>query len=203
MTVNIGRFEMGEQEDQGQQQEETPVSQEQDKKPGKESRTFTQDEVNDIIKKRLSEERERTFKKYGDLEALAEAASKKTDDSEIVSKSMDSLKSEISKWRSEAIRMKVGMTKQLPSSIAEGLVGETEEELMAHADRILADIASLRPTPPKKPEAPDTNAFEGSGPGIGEGRTTTPLNEDEKEIARRYRIPEDEYRELKKKAGLE
>ena len=71
----------------------------------------------------------------------------------------------------EAVRNRVALTKGLPADIAATLSGSNEEELAAHADRLLAWRSNVPPTTPR----PDP----GQGP-----RPTTPEAEAESEYLR-------------------
>ena len=71
----------------------------------------------------------------------------------------------------EAIRNRVALTKGLPAEIAETLNGASEEELAAHADRLLAWRGNQTPPTPR----PDP----GQGP-----RPSTPQADEDAEYAR-------------------
>jgi len=71
----------------------------------------------------------------------------------------------------EAVRNRVALAKGLPAEIAATLSGSNEEELAAHADRLIAWRSNLPPTTPR----PDP----GQGP-----RPSTPQADEEAEYAR-------------------
>ena len=73
----------------------------------------------------------------------------------------------------EAVRNRVALAKGLPAEIAATLNGSNEEELAAHADRLIAWRANVPPTTPR----PDP----GQGP-----RPTTPQGEEDAEYARYF-----------------
>lgn len=105
-------------------------------------RTFTQDEMNAIIRDRLSRERE----KYADYDALKDKA-QKFDAAEEASKSelqkaqerAESLQAQLNALTQAAevqkVRTKVATEKGLPANL---LTGTTEEECSTQADAILA-----------------------------------------------------------------
>lgn len=71
----------------------------------------------------------------------------------------------------EAVRNRVALAKGLPAEIAATLSGANEEELAAHADRLIAWRSNLPPANPR--------------PDLGQGpRPSTPLAEEEQEYAR-------------------
>jgi len=150
-------------------------------------RLFTQDQVNAITGQTRIEEREKAQKRidteYGDLATLA-AKAKRLDEIEAANLSeTEKLKRELEQGKQReaaaaqkavdaeraALRLKVGQLEGLPVVLAERLQGDTEEELIADADRLLAEIGQ-----PAKPKPPDLNATAGAGGGAGRKPTLTP-----------------------------
>jgi len=141
---------------------------------------FTQEQVNAIAGKARIDAREALANSiktdYGDLDIL-KAAKQRLDDIEAANLSeTEKLKREIEQGKQReaaaaqkavdaeraALRLKVGQLKGLPVVLAERLQGDTEDELIADADRLLAEIGQ-----PAKPKPPDLNATAGAGGGMG------------------------------------
>lgn len=105
-------------------------------------KTFTQAEVDAIVRDRLKREREATATKYADYDALKTAAAegdKNKTQLDKVSEQLAALteraeKAEVAKLRSDVIA-----AKKIPPSLAKRLQGKTEEELNADADELLSD----------------------------------------------------------------
>lgn len=153
-------------------------------------RLFTQDQVNALVGQTRVEERDkhqrRMTTEYGDLDTLV-AKAKRLDDIEAANLTeTEKLKREIeaSKQREAeaarkavdaeraALRLKVGQLKGLPTLLAERLQGDTEDEMAADADRLLAELGQTA-----KPRPPDLNATAGAGGGGGRKPTLTPDQE--------------------------
>lgn len=105
-------------------------------------KTFTQAEVDTIVRDRLKREREATATKYADYDDLKRAAAegdKNKTQLDKVSEQLAALteraeKAEVAKLRSDVIA-----AKKIPPSLAKRLQGKTEEELNADADELLSD----------------------------------------------------------------
>ena len=88
-------------------------------KAGKDEKLFTQDELNAKISARL--EREKT--KYADLQ-----------------QQFDDLQAKIRDAEFESLKKKILASKELPEELAARLKGETEEELVADAEKLASII---------------------------------------------------------------
>lgn len=75
------------------------------------------------------------------------------------------LEGDLNRERAEKQRLKIATDKKLPVELASRLIGETEEELAADADRLLA---LLKPATPTSPGVPPS--------GGGQRRATLDLN---------------------------
>lgn len=105
-------------------------------------KTFTQAEVDAIVRDRLKREREATATKYGDYDDLKRAAAegdKNKSQLEKLSEQIGELTSRAEKAEAASTRAKVVAAKKLPPGLAKRLQGKTEEELTADADELLAD----------------------------------------------------------------
>lgn len=155
-------------------------------------RLFTQEEVNALVGSTRIQERDkaqqRVTTEYGDLDTLV-AKAKRFDDLEAASLSeTEKLKREVeaAKLReAEAarkvadaeratLRLKVGQLKGLPTLLAERLQGDTEDEMAADADRLLAEIGQTA-----KPKPPNLDAAAGAGGGAGSRRAALTLEQEE------------------------
>ncbi len=104
------------------------------------AKTFTQADVDKLIKDRLTRERAK-YADYDDLKAAAADADKSKTQLDKVSEQIAALteraeKAERAKLRSDVITTKL---KGVPASLTKRLQGSTEEELNADADELLAD----------------------------------------------------------------
>lgn len=160
-------------EDQQERVNETQTGAE----PGQqtEPRTFTQDQLDAIIKQRLADERERQQKRlaeqYGNLDELKAARDKlaqletaQMSEADKLRKQLDDFKAQVAAKEREAqeatlaaLRLEVGQVKGLTPTLAKRLSGATREELEADADAVLAELK------PGRPVAPNLNATAGGG----------------------------------------
>lgn len=119
--------------------------------PPEGGRTFTQEQLDEIIEKRLAREREK-YAGYDDLKAqvkaLADEKKKLEDegksDSEKVSEQLADLQKQLeaekearTQSEAEALRLRVAQAKGLTEAQARRLQGATREELEADADDLL------------------------------------------------------------------
>lgn len=107
---------------------------------GEQPRTFTQDEVNELVGKARTEERRKVTSKYADyddLKAKAEASRTLEDRvAEIERQARDA--------ETRALRAEVANAKGLTPSQAKRLIGATREELEADADELLRDLGDRK-----------------------------------------------------------
>jgi hypothetical protein len=122
-----------------------------DKPEQQAEQTFTQADVDRIVRERVKREREK-FADYDDLRAQAgEKATLEERVAEIERQAKDS--------ESRALRAEIANAKGLTPNQAKRLVGETREELEADADELLADIGAQKkqgnhvPTEGKTPKS--------------------------------------------------
>jgi len=119
--------------------------------PPEGGKTFTQEQIDDLVEKRLAREREK-YADYDDLKsqvkALADEKKKLEDegksDSEKVSEQLTALKEQLEEEKqartqseAEALRLRVAQAKGLTEAQARRLQGATREELEADADDLL------------------------------------------------------------------
>jgi hypothetical protein len=101
-------------------------------------KTFTQAEVNQIVKDRVARERAK-YADYDDLKTAAADADKSKTQLDKVSEQLAALTSRAEQAEAREARAKVIAAKKLPASLAKRLQGTTEEELTADADELLSD----------------------------------------------------------------
>lgn len=101
-------------------------------------KTFTQAEVNRLIKDRLERERSK-YADYDDLKAKAGEADKSKTQLDKLSEQIGSLTERAERAEAREMRAKVIADKKIPPSLAKRLQGKTEDELKADADELLAD----------------------------------------------------------------
>jgi hypothetical protein len=98
--------------------------------------TFTQADVDRIVKERVQRERA----KFADYDALKEKAGNATTLEERVAE----IERQAKESESRALRAEVANAKGLTPNQAKRLVGSTREELEADADELLADIGAQK-----------------------------------------------------------
>jgi hypothetical protein len=126
--------------------------------PPEGGKTFTQEQIDDLVEKRLAREREK-YTGYDDLKeqvAALTAEKKKLEDegksdSEKVSEQLTSLQKQLeeekearTKSEAEALRLRVAQAKGLTEAQARRLQGATREELEADADDLLESFGGKK-----------------------------------------------------------
>jgi hypothetical protein len=104
-------------------------------------KTFTQAEVDKIVRDRVARERAK-YADYDDLKAAAAEGDKSKSQLDKVSEQLAALTKRAEAAEARETRAKVVASKKLPPSLAKRLQGSTEEELTADADELLADWKS-------------------------------------------------------------
>lgn len=134
-----------------------------------ENRSFTQAELDRIVKERVARERTK-YANYGELSEKAKRLddieeANKTEQQKLTDRLNEAERRALTAER-EALRVRIANQKGLTGKWADRLRGETEEELEADADGILADLADTS-------QAPDLRQGAGRGTAV-----TTPDNND-------------------------
>lgn len=126
-------------------------------------KTFTQEQIDEIVEKRLAREREK-FKDYDDLKAQVKALTDEKKKLEDEGKSeSDKLAEQVAafekqlederearqKSEAEALRLRVAQAKGLTEAQARRLQGSTKEELEEDADDLLETFGGKQEDPPK------------------------------------------------------
>lgn len=141
--------------------------------PAEGGKTFTQDEVNNLI----AREKGVFQQKYADYDDLREKASRFDEleeagrtDLERATTERDQLKTELTTSQVENLRLRVALEKKLPVELIDRLKGSSEEEFKADADALLQLVKPAEEKPPSfdggaRSSAPasDMNTFIRSG----------------------------------------
>lgn len=149
---------------------------------GASDRTFTQADLDRIIKDRLDQERAKGEKAAAKAKADAETAAlaEQGKFKEIADRALADLAAAQAEAKSSALRLlqrDVAAKTNLPAALADRLKGETEEEMEADAKGIMAALP--------KPAAPNINA----NPGAGGAPAAGQLSDAEKQrIADKYGV---------------
>ena len=128
----------------------------------KEVDAFSQDELDNILEKRLERERSK-FKDYDDLKA--QAAGIETLKSEYESKlaaageKASELEKQVHKASLETERVKIVHDFKLPDELAEFVTGESAEDMRARAEKLAHGVGGSKVTITKQ-EKPDENKTE-------------------------------------------
>lgn len=124
----------------------------------------TQEELDAVIKSRLSREREK-YADYEDLkQRLADFEAKettyqntindlKTRETDLTSQ-IESLNGDLTKTKLQTAKQRIATEYGLPLDLAERLQGEDEEGFKADAERLASYLAPKQPTPPMKSNEP-------------------------------------------------
>ena len=124
----------------------------------------TQEELDAVIKSRLSREREK-YADYDDLKKqLADFKDKettyqntindlKTSETELTSQ-VDSLNGDLTQTRLQTAKQRIATEYGLPLDLAERLQGDNEEGFKADAERLASYFTPKQPTPPLKSNEP-------------------------------------------------
>ncbi len=170
-------------------------------------RTFTQQELDAIIRERLAQERDRAQKRfveqYGDPDELVKAKQRLTEleaaqmteaeklrkELEVAQRAAQEKEQAVKAAELAALRLEVGQVKGLPPNLAKRLMGTTREELEADAELVLADLKPARPTAPKL----DATA------GGDDKALATGLTPEERALCDKHGIPYEKYAENKAK----
>ena len=124
----------------------------------------TQEELDAVIKARLSREREK-YADYEDLKKqLADFEAKettyqntindlKTRETELASQ-VESLNGDLTKTKLQTAKQRIATEYGLPLDLAERLQGDDEDGFKADAERLAIHFAQKQPTPPMKSNEP-------------------------------------------------
>ena len=128
----------------------------------------TQEELDAVIKARLSREREK-YADYEDLKKqLADFEAKettyqntindlKTRETELSSQ-VESLNGDLTKTKLQTAKQRIATEFGLPLDLADRLQGDDEDGLKADAERLVSLLAPKQPTPPMKSNEPTIDA---------------------------------------------
>lgn len=121
-------------------------------------RTFTQAEIDAIVKQRLAEQKARD-KKQADEAKLAQDNEWKTLAEQRQQEILD-LNAKVAKQEQDALRSRIGAKHKLPEKLIDRIRGETEADMEADAKDLAKTV--------KAPDAPETDAGKGSQPPAAE-----------------------------------
>ena len=121
-----------------------------DDKSGDDSKTFNQQQVNDLI----AREKGKIQSRYGDYDDLKQAAQKLAEmeaenqtEAQRLSGERDKFKGEAESKSAENLRLRVALAKSVPADLIDRLRGSTQEELEADADKLLSLVKTETPPP--------------------------------------------------------
>lgn len=118
-------------------------------KGGDAGKTFTQEQVNDLVAREKGN-LQRRYADYDDLKTKAskfdELAESQKTDLERVTGERDTFKAQADQAGVENLRLRVALDKQLPSELIDRLQGATKEEMEADADKLLTLVKPATPS---------------------------------------------------------
>jgi len=142
-----------------------------------EGKTFTQEEVNGLIKDRLDRAEKKWQEKYANYYSAEDVASKTEElqkqitelgnslnvandkanaDSEEISKrdqTIADLEAKAKKYETDSVKIRIALENGLPFELANKLNGDTEEELKADAQKMASFMRPTTSMPLRNPEA--------------------------------------------------
>jgi hypothetical protein len=175
---------------------------------GEPGQQFTQADLDRLAGQTRSETRDRTLREiegeYGDLKVLKGAAEElqklreeRMSEQERREQRLTDLERQLEEQRANAtlleqsnLRLSVAVENQLPASLAGAITGSTRDEMSASAAKILEDIKSLGGE--RRPPAMDATA------GKPAPRGTPSLTNEERQVARRFNMTDEQYLANKK-----
>lgn len=128
----------------------------------------TQEELDAVIKSRLSREREKYADYDGLKKQLADYEAKeatyqntindlKARETDLASQ-VESLNGDLTKTKLQTAKQRIATEYGLPLDLAERLQGDDEDGLKADAERLVSYLAPKQPTPPMKSNEPTIDA---------------------------------------------
>jgi hypothetical protein len=136
-------------------EESTAAPEAQDKGAEGEAKTFTQDEVNELVGKARTEERRKVAARFADYDDLKTKAST----ADTAEERIAALEREVSTTRTEALRAKYAA--DVPENLRPLLTATTDDDLKAQRDLILQGVADRKKqggVAPKEGGSADTKA---------------------------------------------
>lgn len=104
-------------------------------------KTFTQAELDEIVKERVAREK----KKFGVLQDAHDTIQTELEQAQKDLKEAQDTAAELPALKRAQLVTEVATAKEVPTHLANRLVGDTKEELEADADKLLADLELVTP----------------------------------------------------------
>lgn len=135
-----------------------------------EGKTFTQDEVNALVKERLDRAEKKWQEKYSNYYSADDLASKTEDLNKQITELGNSLnaandkanadaqtiadlEAKASKYETDSVKIRIALENGIPFELANKLTGTTEEEIRNDAKKMSQFVASTPAMPMRNPEA--------------------------------------------------
>jgi hypothetical protein len=138
--------------------DDDPEEGESDDGDDKPERTFTQAEVDRLIAQRLHE-RKNKYSDYDELKAKAakydDLAEEQKSETQRLTERAEKAEREAKEARTGLLRERIAVEKKLPAGLAARLHGDTEEEIKADADELLASLGEGEKDLKQKSGPPD------------------------------------------------
>lgn len=110
----------------------------------------TQEEFDSIIAPRLEQARNAVRKQYEDYDSIKTQLANLQKDVTAKDGTIAELQSQLRSSRSDLAKTRIALEKGLPQELCGRLVGETEEELRADADKLAGFITKPKDAPPMR-----------------------------------------------------
>lgn len=110
----------------------------------------TQEELNQVISQRLEQARNAERQKFADYDSIKTQLAGLQKDAAAKDTTIADLQGQLKTSRSDLAKTRIALEKGLPQELCSRLVGETEDELRADADKLAGLMAKPKSAPPMK-----------------------------------------------------
>ena len=110
----------------------------------------TQEELNQVISQRLEQARSAERAKFADYDSIKTQLEGLRKDVTAKDTTIADLQGQLKASRSDLAKTRIALEKGLPQELCSRLVGETEEELRADADKLAGFMSKPKSAPPLK-----------------------------------------------------
>lgn len=115
----------------------------------------TQEELNQIIGQRLEQARSAERQKFADYDSIKTQLANLQKDMTAKDGTIAELQGQLKASRSDLAKTRIALEKGLPQELCSRLVGETEEELRADAEKLSGLITKQKGAPPMRDPEPN------------------------------------------------
>ncbi|MBQ6609276.1 MAG: hypothetical protein IJH70_02460 [Oscillospiraceae bacterium] len=110
----------------------------------------TQEELNQVISQRLEQARSAERAKFADYDSIKTQLAGLQKDVTAKDTTIADLQGQLKTSRSDLVKTRIALEKGIPQELCSRLVGETEEEIRADADKLAGLMTKPKTAPPLK-----------------------------------------------------